>query len=136
MSIEAPSRATEVPSSAKEFIQAFGRDFAPFAYWDKHLDCIRVQIRDCSVTEERLNRFFTVLVPNHADTAHYVGFTVKGVRHLFEEVKLPLAGLVPLVEILDRIMKIYPDMAVKSVIEAVQRERVLQSLQVDFAKAA
>ena len=42
-------------------------DFQPFAYFDKHMDCIRVKIRDCSVTEVRLSRMFTVLKPNHFD---------------------------------------------------------------------
>lgn len=28
------------------------KEFVPFAYYDKHLDCIRVQIKDCSVIEK------------------------------------------------------------------------------------
>ena len=32
--------------------------FRPCAYYDKHLDCIHVQVRDCSFTEIRLNEVF------------------------------------------------------------------------------
>ena len=75
--------------SLRDFIaESSSVEFRPFAYYDKHLDCIRVQTRDCSVVEQRLNRFFTILKPMHPE-AHeqlpdYVGLNIKGVLHLFE----------------------------------------------------
>ena len=65
--------------------------FRPMAYYDKHLDCIRVEIRDCSITEHRCGEILTVLEDNHPenDQGKYVGFTIKGVGHVFEELSLP-----------------------------------------------
>lgn len=92
-------------------------EFYPFAYYDKHLDCIRVQVRDCSVMEKRLSSIFTVLKANHNDASEYVGFNIKGVRHLFEQVGLPKSGVIKLAEIIDAIVKIYPDGVVKLISE-------------------
>lgn len=109
--------------------------FSPFAYYDKHLDCIRVQIRDCSVKEERLNRFITILNANHAETVGIVGFSIKGVGHLFESLGLEREGLVRLVDIIQGIVSVYPDGAVRKVQDfAVSTEA--KDLEVDFRDAA
>lgn len=100
------------------FIKEFGADeFKPFACYDKHLDCIRVRIKDCSVIEERLSHIFTVLKSSHSDLEFFVGFNIKGVRHLFEEVGLPHEGVIKLTDIINAIVKEYPDGFVKMVHE-------------------
>lgn len=109
--------------------------FRPFAYFDKHLDCIRVKIMDCSVTEVRLSRIFTVLRPNHglqAKTGKNIGFTIKGIAHIFNELKIPLSGIRDLAEILDGIVKLYPDTAVKRVTEEFSQVLRDQKIQVNF----
>lgn len=117
------------------FIGAYAQEFQPFAYWDKHLDCIRVQTMDCSVVK-RLNRFFTVLSPLHGEWNDYVGFTIKGWRFLCEEADVEPRGMMSLVDILDSIVKAFPDRAVKLVREAVSRNDAMRELSVDFAAAA
>lgn len=107
------------------------KEFSPFAYYDKHLDCIRVQIRDCSVTEERLSKFITFLRPTHGSKDAYVGFTLKGIRHLFEENDWPLEGVKLLTEIIDMVIKAVPHSAVKKVRDEFTGQ--IEELEVDLA---
>ncbi len=99
----------------KAMTQFFGDNppgvFQPCAYFDKHLDCIRVQLRDCSFTEIRLNRVFTIYQANHVKNVEYIGFSIKGIRHLFEELKLPKPkeGPIHLAEIMDAMIKADPE---------------------------
>lgn len=84
--------------------------FVPVAYFDKHMDCIRVHTHDRSVTEVRLTEMFTVHRCNHRaqfDPA-YVGFTIKGVQHLFAKLGLPNSGAVRVAELLDSLTKHMP----------------------------
>lgn len=41
------------------------RAFKPVAYFDSHADCIRIELRDCSFTEERISQPVTLLEDNH-----------------------------------------------------------------------
>ena len=91
-------------------------EFRPFAYYDKHLDCIRVQFFDCSFTERRLNRFLTVLKANSPHAAKHAGFNIKGVRSLFERLGYSQTQVVKLTQLLDRLSKLYPDAAIASVL--------------------
>jgi hypothetical protein len=100
---------------AKTIAQFLGGEqpgiFSPCAYYDKHLDCIRVQLEDCSFTEIRLNKLFTIYKVNHTETDKYIGFSIKGVRHVLEKEKFPLAKKGPyiLADILDAIVKAQPE---------------------------
>ncbi len=85
------------------------KDFQPCAYYDKHLDCIRVQIRDCSFTEVRLNRIITIYRANHVENIEYMGFSIKGIRHLFEKLKLPKDVPYILADIINEIVKDDPE---------------------------
>ena len=84
--------------------------FRPIAYYDKHMDCIRVVTHDRSVTEHRINDFFTIHECNHSGAfdPQYVGFTIKGVRHLFNEYGLPLDRVYRLAELIDRLVRAWP----------------------------
>lgn len=84
--------------------------FSPLAYYDKHLDCIRVVIRECSVTEHRLTAVMTVLEDNYPDYGQqpYVGFVIKGVQHLFESMNLPLDGVMRVTDLFHRIARTCP----------------------------
>lgn len=95
--------------------------FAPVAYYDKHMDCIRVLTHDRSVTEVRVDRTFTLHQCNHqgALDPKYVGFTMKGVRHIFEEVGLPKEGVLRLAEIIDAIVKYRPGSSMSVVADLV-----------------
>ena len=90
-------------------------EFRPFAYYDKHLDCIRVQLFDCSFIEKRLNRYLTVLYANHRDGEPQAGFNIKGVRSLFERMGLSSIGVHRLTDVIDRMVKFYPDEAIERV---------------------
>lgn len=120
-----------------QFVRAYYVEgFKPLAWYDKRLDCIRVQIKDCSFTEQRLSKIFTVLQANHDVRSSLVGFTIKGVRHLFTNLGLQLTGIVSLVEILDGIVKAFPDEAVVIVKEEFADSGKVNDLTVDFSQAA
>ena len=108
------------------------KPFSPFAYYDKHLDCIRVQILDCSITEERLSKFITFLRPTYPLSGQpYVGFTIKGIRHLFDKIGNPLEGVHSLTAIIDMTVKAFPHAAVKKVRDEFTGK--LDGLNVDLA---
>lgn len=119
----------------KQFIKenAPAGGFVPFAYYDKHLDCIRVQIKDCSFSENRMNRIFTILEANHSDVQEFVGFNIKGVRMLFESIGLPKQGILTLTEIIDEIVKTYPDQAGKLIKEKFGRQVKPLKVEMDIA---
>lgn len=111
------------------------KPFRPFAYFDKHMDCIRVLVKDVSVIEVRQSDMFTVARPAHPsrfDEGRNVGFTIKGVAHLFNELGLPLSGVYQLVEILDEIIKKIPHTTVKRVVDEFSAVLRQQNLSVDL----
>ena len=86
------------------------KPFAPVAFYDLYMDCIRVLILDRSVTEVRIDDTLTLYRTNHAkpfDPQH-VGFCIKGVRHLFAELHLPLDGVLTLTSVIDVLIKHRP----------------------------
>src|SRR4051794_22725291 len=82
------------------------KPFQPVAYFDKEMDCIRVLTHDRSVTEHRINEFYTVFECNHRGPfdPEYVGFSIKGVRCLFHEVGIPLDRAYRLAEIINKLV--------------------------------
>lgn len=95
--------------------------FQPIAYYDKHLDVIRVQIQDCSIWEERFDRIMTIYHSNHSlrpdGLNDVVGFAIKGIRHLLEELGMKADGAVVIAELLDKLVKMYPTEATRRVLE-------------------
>ena len=95
--------------------------FQPIAYYDKHLDVIRVQIMDCSITEERFDRIMTIYHANHHlrpdGMNDIVGFAIKGIRHLLEQLEMKSEGAIMIAELLDKLVKFYPTMATRRVVE-------------------
>lgn len=85
-------------------------DFQPVAFFDKHMDCIRVITHDRSVTEVRLDQTFTLHLCNRPSEGdpQYIGFTIKGIRHLFAEIGLPQEGVYRLADIFDKMAKYQP----------------------------
>jgi len=127
-----------VAETFKSFMGNMPEEFIPIAYYDKHLDCIRVQIKDCSFTEKRLNKIFTVMKRNHVKEDQYIGFTIKGVRYLFEKLGLSKSGIFELTKLIDKIVQIYPDHAVKLIVETFGRtlkEKKL-TVSIDLPEAA
>ncbi len=97
-------------------------DFEPVAYYDKHLDAIRVQTMDCSIWENRLDRILTVYHANHHQTPDglndVVGFSIKGVRHLLNEFGVDEKDQpLKLAAFLDRLFNRYPSQSTKFVVE-------------------
>ena len=84
--------------------------FVPHAVFDVHLDCIRVLIRDASVTEIRCDEYVTVYRDNFPTdfSSEYVGFTLKGVNHLLHELGMEFDRSYKVSEILDAIVKQRP----------------------------
>jgi hypothetical protein len=129
------------PSWMNELLSAFPpQPFKQHAYYDKHLDCIRVLIRECSVCEHRLTAVMTVLEDNYPEQGQqaYVGFVIKGVEHLFETLGLPLEGVLPFIDLFDRMAALHGEELTASVLEPYQELlQVLKEieLKVDFAEA-
>ena len=100
--------------NAKEFVdRTFRSSFKPVAYYDDRLDCIRVIIRDCSISEFRVNEYLTLMQDNHPDKDtnpmdRYVGFTVKGIRDFFLRKLNHQAQSVEIPELLAQILSSLP----------------------------
>jgi hypothetical protein len=109
------------------------QEFRPIAYFDKHLDCIRVKLEDCSAVEVRLNRFLTILKPGPND--EIVGFTIKGIAHLFSKLGLKRDGILKVVDILNKMLEKYPDESLRRVYQ-IARQQNADELKVDFREAA
>jgi len=112
-------------------------EFKPIAYYDKHLDCIRVIVRDCSITEHRIDDVFTVMEDNRPQQGQqkYVGFTIKGVCHLFDYLGIPLDGVHRVTDILQTMVTQSPKVHF-AIITDVILDANQQDLEVDFAQAA
>jgi hypothetical protein len=99
--------------------------FNPIAYYEKHLDRIRIELRDCSMTEVRVNEMLTVLYDNYPDPSsnqdRYAGLMIKGVKHYFKQWEIPLEGVVFVTDILNRVLKDLPeDAGYKRPVEATE----------------
>ncbi len=113
--------------------------FKPVAYYDKHMDCIRVMTHDRSVTEHRINRFFTVHECNHRGShdPEYVGFTIKGVRHMFDKIGLPLDGVYKLAEVIDKLVRYQPGSTTSETLKLIFRDyQATGDLEIDLKEAA
>lgn len=114
-------------------------EFRPVAYYDKHMDCIRVHTHDRSVTEHRIDGFFTIHECNHRGPHDplYVGFTIKGVHHLFKQIGLPLDRVYKLADLIDRIVKYQPGSMMSETLKLIyQNYAATSNLEVDFREAA
>ena len=117
---------------------AFGK-FVPVAYYDKHLDCIRVLTHDRSVTEHRLDGFFTLYECNYRQTLDppYVGFTIKGVGHLFQQVGLPMDRVYKLAELINRLVQHRPGSTMAETLKLIfAQHESIGDLEVDLKEAA
>lgn len=90
-----------------------GRQVAPFkpvAYYDQHMDCIRIELCDCSITEERINPVLTVLHDNYPGSGQddRAGLMIKGVKHFFSEWKMEMEGVVLVTRILNQLLEQLP----------------------------
>ena len=115
--------------------------FVPIAFYDKHMDCIRVITHDRSVTEHRLDGLITVLECNNRGPFDplYVGFTIKGARHLFAQIGLALEGVYRLAELIERIVRHQPGSAVAEMLKLVYQDphyRATSDLEISFKDAA
>jgi len=100
------------------------QEFRPFALYDDRLDCIRVITRDCSVTDVRVNGRITLLEDNHAGSNKafkYVGFTIKGAKHLCRECGFDLNLPVRISDLLDVIVAASPEPVVRAIVDGIAR---------------
>lgn len=99
--------------------------FRPIAYFDKHMDCIRVFTHDRSVTEHRINKFFTLCennFPSGPCDPQYIGFVIKGVKQLFSELGLPLDRTHQLADVIDRVVKHKPGSVMSITMQLILKE--------------
>jgi len=84
--------------------------FRPVAYYDKHMDCIRIELRDCSMTEERINPVLTVLHDNYPGPGQdaRAGLMIKGITHFFSKWEMTMEGVVFVTELLNQLLEQLP----------------------------
>lgn len=117
-------------------IKSLFKEFQPIAYYDKHLDCIRVQLKDCSFTEKRLNKYWTILEENHGQSNALAGFNIKGIHYLAQKLGFSTTGVMKLTDLIDKIVKNYPDSAAQIIEEGFSYELRYKNLEIDFQQAA
>ncbi len=88
--------------------------FRPFAAFNKGIGCILVQVRDCSVLEERINMVLTALIDNNAvgdrqENKENIGFLIESARGLCLKYGLPTQANVQLASILNALVSEFPD---------------------------
>src|SRR4051812_24981762 len=95
-----PEQSVEL---VKKAFAGHSGDFRPFAYYDDSLDCIRLIVRNCSVTETRVNRLFTVLEATYPQRVgrSVIGFTIKGAKHFCHMNNLSLKTPIRVSSLLD-----------------------------------
>lgn len=115
----------EVTALVREAFAGSTGEFRPCIVFDERLDCIRVVVRDCSVTETRINELITILEDNYYPASggnrRYVGFTVKGARHFCQSQGLNIATPVKLSAIFDKILAVSPEPVVQMAIDGIAR---------------
>lgn len=104
-----------MPATLQDILAGPPGDFTPIAYYDKHMDCIRIELRDCSMTEIRIDSVLTLLRDNHPspDQQPVAGLMVKGVRLLFKQWDISLGGVLMITTILNRILEQMPRISAK-----------------------
>ncbi len=117
-------------------VKSLFKEFRPIAYYDKHLDCIRVQLKDCSFTEKRLNRYWTVLEENHGAIDSLAGFNIKGIQYLAKKLGFPTTGVMKLTDLIDKIVIHYPDSSANIIEEGFTYILRQANLEVNFQQAA
>lgn len=122
--------------SAEAFANSQSEEFSPSAYFDKHMDCIRVQTKDASVLEHRINRLFTVLVENYVQEPRVVGFTIKGVNSISDKLGLSASAVISLTELIDKIVSAFPDETMRVATSRIKPILDESELTVDFAEVA
>jgi len=112
--------------------------FRPVAYYDKHMDCIRVVLRDCSVLEHRVSDFITVMEDNfpQRDQSRHVGLVLKGISCLFKEWGLPLEGVYKFTDILDAFVKSHPEAFASALSGYAPLIESLRNTEIEFDMAA
>src|ERR1700674_4589068 len=99
-------------------------EFRPYAMFDDRLDCIRVFTRDCSVKEIRINERITLFEDNFPTGEYkYVGFAIKGAKHLCKECGFDLSIPVRITAILDVLVASAPGI-IRAVIDGIARPMV------------
>ena len=98
--------------------QVFGssapKPFKPFAMYQDCLDWFLVQVRDCSVTEHRINELIAVLEDNYPaenEKRVVVGFVISYARKLCKKHHLRATGTVKLEAVLDALALEFPHLS-------------------------
>ena len=121
-----------------ELLNGPPKDFSPVAYYDKHMDCIRVELRDCSVTEVRIDQTLTLLRDNDPseDQHSLAGVKIKGIKHLFKSWGLDLEGVHLVTTIVNRLLADLPvdpeNVDLKTKVEEVNFVAAAIELKVDM----
>lgn len=115
-----------------ETVKSLFKEFRPIAFYDKHLDCIRVQLKDCSFTEKRLNRYFTILEENHVTSYSLTGFNIKGIQYLAQKLNFSMTGVMKLTDLIDKIVKNYPDSSAQIIEQGFFHVLRKENLEINF----
>jgi hypothetical protein len=112
---------------ADKILQTLGverlKPFKPTAYYDSHMDCIRIELRDSSFTEVRLNEHVTFLEDNYPgeNRTAVAGLMLKDVKHFFATKGLSMDGIVYVTKILNEMVAQYPSLAELEILKLVNQ---------------
>ena len=93
-----------------ELIRSTQVEFLPCAHYDESLDELRVELRDCSITEMEVHPHLAVLLDNHPEPGQssFAGFILKNAKCIAEQHNVSPEGLVVLAQLFDKTVKEMP----------------------------
>lgn len=102
--------------------------FRPFAEYDQDMDCIRVQVRDCSITERRLGDLVTIYYETfpRGDRPRCIGLALKGVNAALKKAHIPHRAVYTVEMLADAWAKLLPVEQLDEFTEAVDQSGVRQ----------
>ncbi|MBI2669689.1 MAG: hypothetical protein HYX20_00875 [Candidatus Yanofskybacteria bacterium] len=120
----------------KFFVDKSHEPFQPFAAYCKHLDSIWVLVKDCSVTEKRVNDILTILEDNYPEIEEEkcVGFVIEYACSFCLKHGLLPQQSVQLSAVLDAVAQYSPkDTAyMDNIIRPLLKKYSLDSVTIDF----
>lgn len=109
--------------------------FSPVAYYDKFMDTIRIELRDCSSYEVRLDDTLTIMMANYPESPdeEFSGLVIKGIGHLFEQLGIAPSGVLKVVDLFNRMIE--AGFIKEESVSPVKQTAGMIGMQVDFEDA-
>lgn len=85
-------------------------EFKPFVFYYSAMDCIKVIVADCSITELHVHPIFALYQNSYVeDQKAYIGFDIECAKHLCTLLGLHLVPGLKASELLKKIPRLFPE---------------------------